>query len=400
MMQGKNILLVISGGIAAYKMLDFIRRVRERGAIVRTILTKGGAEFVTPLSIASLSEEKVYQDLFSLTDEQEMGHIKLARWADLILVAPASANMIAKMVEGKADDLATTCLLAASVPVMVAPAMNVKMWAHDAVQDNMRVLKSRGVLVMDPGVGDMACGETGAGRLVEVDDMVARVERFFAPKKLMGKKILVTAGPTYEPIDPVRFLGNYSSGKQGYAIAVSLQQEGAEVILISGPTSLPDPAGVQTIRVQTAQDMLQACKKNLPVDVAICAAAVADWRVDQKQSQKIKKTKRNAPPTLELVENPDILSTLAQAKKNRPRLVIGFAAESNDVKTQAQEKLHRKKCDWILANDIKNGAVFGDEMNKVHFIARDRLESWPKMRKEEVAEKLTTKIIQSLGEAV
>ncbi|MBL4800937.1 MAG: bifunctional phosphopantothenoylcysteine decarboxylase/phosphopantothenate--cysteine ligase CoaBC [Emcibacter sp.] len=394
-LDGKRLLLIIGGGIAAYKCLDLIRRVRERGMTVRTILTKGGEQFVTPLSIGGLSGEKVYTDLFSLTDETEMGHIRLSREADLILVAPATADMMAKMVAGISDNLATTALLATDKPVMIAPSMNSRMWHHIATQRNLAQLIQDGVHLIPPADGDLACGEVGAGRLADVDEMVTTLEKFFTPTgPLNGKHILTTAGPTYEPIDPVRYIANRSSGKQGYAIARALRDLGARVSLISGPTSLTEPTGVETIQVETACEMLTACQNVLPADVAICVAAVADWRVSTSAAQKIKKQNGALPP-LELIENPDILQTLSQAASNRPSLVIGFAAETENLMAHAEAKLQRKGCDWIVANDVSviNGkSVMGGDHNKVTVMTNTGSEDWDNIPKDHVAEKLAKKI--------
>ncbi|WP_421883116.1 bifunctional phosphopantothenoylcysteine decarboxylase/phosphopantothenate--cysteine ligase CoaBC [Pacificispira sp.] len=394
-----RIVLIVSGGIAAYKSLELIRRLRERGVAVRCVLTKGGAEFVTPLSLAALSEDKVYTDLFSLTDESEMGHIQLSRQADLIVVAPASADILAKMTAGLADDIATTVLLATDKPVMVAPAMNVRMWDHPATQDNLATLKRRGVRVIGPDEGPMACGEFGYGRLSEPETIAAAIldalKKDTAPKQplLAGRSALVTSGPTHEPIDPVRYIANRSSGKQGHAIAAALAAQGAQVTLVSGPTRLDDPAGVETIRVESAQEMLDACRKALPVDVAVFAAAVADWRVEQAADSKLKKQDGSAPPTLSLTENPDILKTVSSAPKDRPALVVGFAAETGSVVEKAIAKRGRKGCDWIVANDVSTGSgTFGGEDNQVHLITPEGAEEWPRLSKAEVAERLADRI--------
>ncbi|VAV94546.1 Phosphopantothenoylcysteine decarboxylase / Phosphopantothenoylcysteine synthetase [hydrothermal vent metagenome] len=392
---GKRLLLIIGGGIAAYKCLDLIRRVKERGMTVRTILTKGGAEFVTPLSIGGLSGEKVYTDLFSLTDEVEMGHIRLSREADIVLVAPATADMMAKMAAGIADNLATTALLATDKPVMIAPSMNSHMWHHAATRRNLEQLTRDGIHVIAPESGDLACGEEGVGRLADVDRMVSLLENFFSPAgPLAGKHILITAGPTHEAIDPVRYIANRSSGKQGYAIACALCASGARVSLISGPTNLVPPAGVQTIPVETALEMQAACQAALPADVAICVAAVGDWRTATIQDQKIKKTD-GALPGLQLAENPDILEMLAHSGDSRPQLVIGFAAETENVTDHARAKLKRKGCDWIVANDvsIRNGtSVMGGDHNQVSLITPSGIEEWPPAHKDNVAEMLTGKI--------
>jgi phosphopantothenoylcysteine decarboxylase/phosphopantothenate--cysteine ligase len=389
----KRILLIVSGGIAAYKSLELIRRGRERGYAFRVILTKGGAEFVTPLSFASLSGDKVYQELFSLTDEAEMGHIRLSREADLVVVAPASADLMAKMAHGRADDLASTTLLATDKPVLIAPAMNVMMWANPATQANLALLKARGIHVVGPGSGDLACGEEGSGRLSEPAEILDAMDKLLKVERVLaGVKALVTSGPTHEPIDPVRYIANRSSGKQGHAIAAALAELGAETILVAGPTREPDPAGVAMRHVETAAEMLAACENALPVDVAICAAAVADWRPAQRGNQKIKKNGGQAP-SLELTANPDILATLAQSKTARPRLVVGFAAETENVVSHAQEKLKKKGCDWILANDVSEASgTFGGDSNVIHFITAAGVEDWPSLSKIEVARRLAQRV--------
>lgn len=398
MLHGKKILLIVSGGIAAYKSLELIRRLRERGASVRCVLTKGGTQFVTPLSLSALSEDKVYTDLFSLTDEAEMGHIQLSRDADLLLVVPASADILAKMAHGMADDLATTALLATDKHVMVAPSMNVRMWTHAATQANLATLQERGVHVVGPVEGDMACGEFGPGRMAEPNTIAEAVSDFFEDSApLSGRRALVTSGPTHEAIDPVRYIANRSSGKQGHAIAAALARRGAITTLVSGPTDQPDPAGVTIIRVESARDMLAACEKSLPVDVAVCAAAVADWRVAQQAGEKIKKTGTGVP-TLEMTENPDILATLAAAANTRPGLVIGFAAETENVVAHGQAKRKKKGCDWILANDVSpETGTFGGTDNTIHLISADGVEDWPRMSKTDVAERLADRITEQLG---
>jgi len=396
-MDGKRILLVISGGIAAYKTLDLIRRLREHGAVVRCVLTAAASHFVTPLSVAALSESRVYQDLFSLTDESEMGHIRLTREADLVVVAPATANILAKMAAGIADDLASTLLLASDAPILVAPAMNVVMWEHPATQRNLAVLRERGVHVVGPAAGERACGETGAGRMEEPEAILAAVRALVTHgAALAGRRALVTSGPTFEPIDPVRFLGNRSSGRQGHAIAAALAELGADTVLVSGPTSLPDPPGVSVRRVETALEMLAACRAELPVDVAVCAAAVADWRVDAPLERKLKKTGRRTPE-LRLVENPDILAAIAGADA-RPLLVVGFAAETEDVVANAAAKRLAKGCDWIVANDVAPGTgVFGGDRNTVQLVTGDGVEPWPSMSKAEVARRLAQRIAAALA---
>jgi phosphopantothenoylcysteine decarboxylase/phosphopantothenate--cysteine ligase len=398
LLAGKRILLIVSGGIAAYKSLELVRRLRDRGASVRCVLTQGGAQFVTPLSLGALSEDKVYQNLWSLTDEAEMGHIRLSREADLLVVAPASANMIAKMAAGLADDLASTVLLATDKRVLIAPAMNVRMWEHEATRANIETVKRRGVALVGPTEGAMACGEFGEGRMAEVPEIIAAIETLLgAPGPLEGMRALVTSGPTREAIDPVRFISNRSSGKQGHAIAAALAAAGAQTVLVTGPTHEPDPAGVRIVRVETAREMLAACESALPVDIAVCAAAVADWRPVDEHDAKIKKQASGAPPTLGLVENPDILKSLSQAGNRRPRLVIGFAAETNDLIAHARAKLANKGCDWIVANDVtaETGIVGGAE-NAVTLVTRDGVEPWPRARKNEVAQRLVARMVESL----
>ena len=396
-LRDKRILLIISGGIAAYKSLDLIRRLRERGAAVRCVLTQGGAQFVTPLSVATLSRDKVYGDLFSLTDESEIGHIRLARECDVVLVAPATADIIARMALGLANDLATTALLATDKPILIAPAMNHVMWGHPATQANMDTLTKRGVRVIGPEPGELAEGETGMGRMSEPLAILAAVEALFAAEQILGGcRALVTSGPTYEPIDPVRFIGNRSSGKQGHAIAEALAALGAETVLVTGPTHLPDPPKVRVARVETAEQMLAACRDALPVDVAVFAAAVADWRAAEPRNQKIKKN--GQPPTLSLTENPDILATIAATGKLRPRLVVGFAAETSDVIANAVAKRKKKGCDWIVANDVSAGTgTFGGDVNTVHVVDERGAETWPKLPKAEVARRLARRIASHLA---
>ena len=393
MSNAKRVLLIVSGGIAAYKSLEVIRRLRERGIAVRCILTAGGAQFVTPLSLSAISGDKVYGELFSLTDEAEMGHIQLSRDADLLLVAPATADVLARMVQGLANDLATTALLATDKPVMVAPSMNVRMWTHPATQANLASLKARGTLFVGPNEGDMACGEYGPGRLAEPDEIVAAVERFFhSGSRLKGLRALVTSGPTHEAIDPVRYIANRSSGKQGHAIAQALADLGADTTLVSGPTSLPDPERVRVKHVRSAEEMLAACLDSLPSDVAVCAAAVADWKVAAAANQKLKKGE-GAPPSLTLTANPDILARLAQPGAQRPDLVIGFAAETEKVIEHATAKRERKGCDWILANDVSaESGTFGGDDNSIHLISADANESWPRMSKRQVAACLAERV--------
>ncbi len=394
MIDSKRILLVVSGGIAAYKALELTRELRRRGATVRAILTEAGAKFVTPLSLAALTGDKVYSDLFSLTDESEMGHIRLSREADLVVVAPATADILAKMAQGLASDLATTALLATDKPVMVAPAMNVRMWEHPATRANIETLRQRGVAVVGPQAGELACGEEGEGRLADVPAIVAAIDAFFeASAPLRGRRAVITSGPTFEPVDPVRFIGNRSSGKQGHAIAAALARLGAETVLVSGPVALPDPAGVTVVHAETARDMLAAVTAALPADVAVMAAAVGDWRVDKPATQKIKKGK--GAPALTLTENPDILAEVARAGNKRPRLVVGFAAETENVIANAIAKRTAKGCDWIVANDVSSEAgVFGGDDNTVHLI-RDgagATEDWPRMTKAAVAKRLAQAI--------
>ncbi len=396
MLTGKRILLIVAGGIAAYKSLDLIRRLRERGSAVRCILTEGGARFVTPLSVATLSEDKVYTDLFSLTDESEMGHIRLTREADLVVVAPATADILAKLAQGRADDLASTALLAADKPVMVAPAMNHRMWRHPATRENLALLERRGVLRVGPAEGDMACGEHGPGRMAEPADILAAIERHFAGEApLGGRRALVTSGPTHEAIDPVRYLANRSSGRQGHAIAAALARAGAKTILVTGPVGEPDPPSVEVRRVESAQQMLAACLAALPADVAVCAAAVSDWRPARAMTRKIKK--ESAPPKFDLTENPDILKTLAKAGKRRPRLLIGFAAETENLVANAKAKRRAKGCDWILANDVSRPGVFGGDKNMIRFVTKAGVETWPELGKAEVAERLVERIARRLA---
>ena len=400
MLHGKRILLIVSGGIAAYKSLELIRRLRERGASVRCVLTRAGAQFVTPLSLSALSEDKVYTDIFSLTDEAEMGHIQLSRDADLLLVVPASADILAKMAQGLADDLATTALLATDKAVMAAPAMNVRMWTHPATRANIETLRARGVHFVGPNEGNMACGEFGPGRMAESGEIADAVTDFFdVSAPLAGRRALVTSGPTHEAIDPVRYIANRSSGRQGLAIATALARRGAKTTLVSGPTNLPDPAGVEVIHIESARDMLAACERALPADVAVCAAAVADWRVAREAGEKLKKNGA-APPALEMAENPDILATLSAAANTRPALVIGFAAETENVVEYARAKLARKGCDWILANDVSpETGTFGGDDNTIHLVSTDGVEDWPRMSKSDVAERLADRITAALGAA-
>ena len=394
-LSGRHILLIIGGGIAAYKSLELIRRLRERGAGVRAILTESGSRFVTPLSVSSLTGEKVYQDLFDLTAESEMGHIALSRASDLVVVAPATADLMAKLSAGLAPDLASTALLATDKPVLIAPAMNVRMWQHPATKRNIATLKGDGIHVIGPNDGEMACGEFGPGRMAEPDEILTAIEGLLTPdSRLSGLKALVTAGPTYEPIDPVRYIANRSSGKQGYAIAAALAGAGAKTVLISGPVEIPPPRGVKLVKVQTAREMWNASEAELPTDIAVCAAAVADWRTDTSSPVKLKK--RNTAPTLSLVENPDILASLGTHASMRPKLVIGFAAETNELIANATAKRVAKGSDWIVANDV-SGDVMGGDNNRVQLVTASGVESWPELSKREVARRLTDRIAATLG---
>ena len=397
MLSGKHILLIIGGGIAAFKSLDLIRRLRERGAIVTPVLTRAGEEFVTPLSVSALAGRKVYTDLFDLDDEAEMGHIQLSRVADLVVVAPATADLMAKMAGGLANDLASTLLLATDTPVMIVPAMNVRMWEHAATQRNLATLKDDGIEVIGPNKGDMACGEHGPGRMSEPMEIVAAVEAALSDGPLKGRRILVTSGPTHEPIDPVRYIANRSSGAQGTALACALAALGAEVVFVTGPADVPPPDGVEVVAVQTAQQMKEAVDAALPVDAAIFAAAVADWRVTSASDRKLKKTK-DGLPVLEFAENPDILHGVSQMKTGRPPLVIGFAAETNDVIANATAKRLRKGCDWIVANDVSpETRIMGGAENDVTLISDAGAEDWPRMGKDEVAQKLAARIADAIN---
>jgi phosphopantothenoylcysteine decarboxylase/phosphopantothenate--cysteine ligase len=388
----RKILLIVSGGIAAYKSLELIRLATKAGYGVTCVLTKAGAQFVAPLSLQALSEAKVYTDLFSLTDESEMGHIELSRAADLVVVAPATADILAKMAGGLADDLASTLLLATDKCVLVAPAMNVRMWEHAATQANMKLLESRGVLVVPPDEGPMACGEYGPGRLAEPPVILAAIEAALgAGGPLAGRRAVVTSGPTHEPLDPVRYIANRSSGKQGHAIASALAALGARVTLVSGPVSIPDPPGVAVVHVETAAEMLVAVEKALPAEIAVCAAAVGDWRAAETAAHKIKKT-GGAPPALQLAENPDILARISASGPNRPKLVVGFAAETENLGAFAADKRARKGCDWIVANNVGGTGIMGGEENEVLLITAAGAEAWPKMDKRALAVKLADKI--------
>ncbi|MGL4813090.1 MAG: bifunctional phosphopantothenoylcysteine decarboxylase/phosphopantothenate--cysteine ligase CoaBC [Beijerinckiaceae bacterium] len=421
MLRGKRILLIIGGGIAAYKALELVREFRKRGASVRGILTKAGTEFITPLSVSSLTGDVCYTDLFSLTDEAAMGHIELSRDADLVVVAPATADLLGKVANGLANDLASTALLATDKRALFAPAMNVRMWLHPAVQRNIATLRRDGAELIGPDDGEMACGEYGPGRMAEPAAIADAADRLLAPgpqllpmpadivvtpppKKisgaLAGTHVLVTSGPTHEPIDPVRYIANRSSGKQGHAIARAAAEAGARVTLISGPVTIPDPPGVTTVHVESARDMLAAVEKALPADMAIFAAAVADWRVDREAAQKIKKDGKTLP-SFSLTENPDILATVAQGKmagKPRPALVVGFAAETENVIAHAQAKLQRKGCDWIIANDVSpQTGIMGGDRNTVHLVRAEGVESWPDMSKVDVAVKLVGALARAVA---
>ena len=395
----KRVLLIVGGGVAAYKALELTRLLRKAGVGVRPIMTKAATQFVTPLSLAALAEDKVYQDLFSLTDESEMGHIELSRSADLVVVAPATADLMAKAANGLADDLASTTLLATDKPVLMAPAMNVRMWLNAATQRNLKTLQGDGVRIVGPDEGPMACGEFGPGRLAEPPAIFEAIMLALAGvsgSPLAGKKVVVTAGPTAEPIDPVRVLTNRSSGKQGYAIAGALAELGAEVTLVSGPTALSAPVGVKRVWVETAVEMLEATKAALPADAAICVAAVADWRVDQVFGLKLKKGK-DGPPTLTLVENPDILATLSASGPARPKLVVGFAAETDNIEANAKAKLARKGCDWIVANDVADAWVMGGDENAVLLVTKAGVDRWDRAAKTDVARRLALKIAEALA---
>jgi phosphopantothenoylcysteine decarboxylase/phosphopantothenate--cysteine ligase len=397
MLAGKRILLVIGGGIAAFKSLDLIRRLRERGASVTPVLTRAGEQFVTPLSVSALAGSKLYRDLFDLTDEAEMGHIQLSRSADLIVVAPATADLMAKMAQGRADDLASTLLLATDTPVLIAPAMNVHMWQHAATQRNLAVLRGDGIRIIGPNDGDMACGEYGPGRMSEPLEIVAAIEASFAQGPLAGKHILVTSGPTHEPIDPVRYIANRSSGAQGTAIAAALRDLGAQVTFVTGPATVPAPDGVTVKRVETAAQMLAEVEAALPADAAVFAAAVADWRVANAAGHKMKKDGSGKAPALEFAENPDILARVSQRESDRPTLVVGFAAETNGVIAHATAKRLRKGCDWIVANDVSPATgIMGGVENAVTVISDTGAESWPRMGKAEVAQRLAARIAQAL----
>ena len=405
MLDGKRVLLIVSGGIAACKTPELVRLLRRRGAAVRCVTTAAAEHFVTPLSLAALSGEKVFHALFSLTDEAEMGHIRLAREADLAICAPATADLLAKMAAGLADDLASAILLATTAPVLAAPAMNAAMWRHPATRRNLARLAEDGIATVGPEAGDLACGENGPGRMSEPDEIVAAATALLAGRAggaaaeagpLAGRHALITSGPTHEAIDPVRHIANRSSGKQGHAIAAACAHLGARVTLVSGPVALADPPGVETVRVASARDMAAACRRALPADVAVCAAAVTDWRPARPAAAKLKK--EGGPPVLELAENPDILATLAAAGNARPRLVVGFAAETGDAIAGARAKLGAKGCDWIVANDVSEAAgVFDGDDNAVHLVSAEGVESWPRMAKRRVAERLAERIARHLA---
>lgn len=397
MLAGKHILLIIGGGIAAFKSLDLIRRLREREAEVTPVITKAGQEFVTPLSASGLAANKVYTDLFDLTEEAEMGHIELSRAADLVVVAPATADLLGKMAGGLANDLASTLLMATDKRVLVAPAMNVRMWEHPACQRNVETLKSDGVLFVGPNDGAMACGEFGPGRMSEPLEIVAAVEAALMDGPLKDKHVLVTSGPTHEPIDPVRYIANRSSGAQGTALARALSALGADVTFVTGPADVPPPDGVNVVKVQSAQQMLEAVMAALPADAAVFAAAVADWRVASASDSKIKKDAKGSLPVLEFVENPDILATISQMDAGRPPLVVGFAAETDDVLANATAKRARKGCDWIVANDVSpETGIMGGSENAVTLISDEGADVWPRMGKDDVARQLAARIADAL----
>ena len=398
MLQGKNILLIIAGGIAAYKSLELIRRLRDAGAAVTPVMTKSAHEFVTPMSVSALAGRAVHQDLFDLTTEAEMGHIQLSRSADLVVVAPATADLMAKMATGLANDLASTLLLATDTPVLIAPAMNVRMWDHPATQRNIATLTADGISFVGPNSGDMACGEYGAGRMAEPAEILVAIDRHLSDGPLRGRRILVTSGPTHEPIDPVRYIANRSSGAQGAAIAAALRDLGAHVVFVTGPADVPPPSGVEVVRVESAADMLRETIAALPVDAAIFAAAVADWRVSSASGSKIKKV-NGALPELRLAENPDILATVSQMTSGRPSLVIGFAAETDDVIANATAKRVRKGCDWIVANDVSPATgIMGGSENQVTLITEQGADTWPRMTKDDTARALAARIADAMGQ--
>ena len=399
-MQSKRILLIVGGGIAAYKSLDLVRHLKERDADVRAILTKGGAEFVTPLSLSALCEEKAFTDLFDLKDEAEIGHIRLSREADLIVVAPATADLLAKMAQGLADDLATAVLLATDKKVLAAPAMNVRMWQHKATRRNVARLRDDGIAFVGPYEGEMACGEYGPGRMAEASEIIYAIETLMGAKAkgpLAGRRVLITSGPTQEPIDPVRYIANRSSGKQGHALARAAAALGAEVTLVSGPVTLADPEGVRVVKVETAHEMLEATLDALPADIAICAAAVADWRAADEATHKLKKQNQAAETILKLVQNPDILATVAGLGARRPRLVIGFAAETENLIANATAKRRAKGADWIVANDVWAGTgAMGSDQTQVHLVTPAGVEDWPPLSKDETAARLLARAAEAL----
>ncbi|MFN3647786.1 MAG: bifunctional phosphopantothenoylcysteine decarboxylase/phosphopantothenate--cysteine ligase CoaBC [Gemmobacter sp.] len=398
MIAGKRILLIVGGGIAAFKTPDLIRKLREGGAEVVPVLTRAGAQFVTPLTLAALAGHKVHQDLFDLTEEAEMGHIQLSRAADLVVVAPCTADLMAKMAGGHADDLASTLLMATDKPVLIAPAMNVRMWDHPATRRNLATLQGDGVRVVGPNPGPMACGEFGPGRMSEPLEIVAAIGAALGGGPLAGRRVLVTSGPTHEPIDPVRYIANRSSGAQGTALAAALRDLGAEVVFVTGPASVPPPQGVQVVAVETARAMLEAVQEALPVDAAVMAAAVADWRVANAAGSKMKKDGSGKAPALEFAENPDILATVSKHPTARPRLVVGFAAETDEVIAHATAKRLRKGCDWIVANDVRpDTGIMGGSSNAVAIISEAGAESWPMMGKDEVARRLAARIAGALA---
>ncbi|MGY6694543.1 MAG: bifunctional phosphopantothenoylcysteine decarboxylase/phosphopantothenate--cysteine ligase CoaBC [Roseinatronobacter sp.] len=396
MLAGKSVTLIIGGGIAAYKSLELIRLLRREGAEVIPVLTRSATEFVTPMSVAALAGSHVYQNLFDLKDEAEMGHIQLSRKSDLLVVAPATADLMAKMAGGHADDLASTLMMATDKPVLIAPAMNLRMWAHPATQRNLSLLQADGIGIIGPNSGDMACGEFGPGRMSEPEEILAAISARFTQGPLTGTRILVTSGPTHEPIDPVRYIANRSSGAQGTALAIALRDLGAEVVFVTGPAQVPPPRGVIVHEVETAIEMLNAVDQALPADAAIFAAAVADWRVSEAQQNKIKKTAQGVP-ILSFSENPDILATVS-THALRPRLVVGFAAETETVVEHAQAKRARKGCDWIVANDVSaSSGIMGGPENTIHLITEDSVEDWPRLHKDEVARRLAVRISQVLS---
>lgn len=398
MVQGKRILLIIGGGIAAYKSLELIRQIKREGGQVTPVLTRAAEQFVTPLSVSALAGDKVYTDLFDLTDEAEMGHIELSRSADLVVVAPATADLMAKMATGQADDLASTLLLATDTPVLVAPAMNVRMWLHPSNQRNIATLQADGIHRIGPNEGDMACGEFGPGRMAEPLEISAQIRALLADGPLAGRHVIVTSGPTHEPIDPVRYIANRSSGQQGSAIATALAGLGARVTFITGPASTPPPLGVTVVKVETAREMLDAVTSALPADIGVFAAAVADWRMIEAATGKIKKARGEGPPSLTLTENPDILATVSQMTEGRPELVVGFAAETDNVIEHAKRKRERKGCDWIVANDVsQETGIMGGSENAVTVIDADGTESWPRATKVDVARRLAQRISEALG---